>query len=391
MAGEYDIANENDTNTVKATGSGIAGKYPFSPGHAILVAPSAAGEFNVIRLRLKPIACWRVDDIRFEFGSSFVRPDERDELQDLHALRQIHPGAPLSIFGHADPVGEDDVNKKLNGRRAQSLYGMLVRNTDLWEDLYSNPTSTDKWDIDEIQIMLAALGYYHGPINGKKDDDTEAAVKNFQGDQGLETDGVAGKKTRAKLFQAYMDGICVDREGNPYKLDPAQDFLAQGADKGGKGDYQGCSEFNPRVLFSQEEEQEYKKEENKTKRNSENAPNRRVVAFLFLPGVRVIADKWPCPRVKEGGGGCKKRFHIDGERRRSERNPDTRREYEKTKDTFACRYYDRIAGRSPCEFGFIVLKVRLLNSDKRVIPGARYRLTVSEKEVRKRGKRDVVY
>jgi len=32
-----------------------------------------------------------------------------------------HPACPLSVFGHADPVGSDDYNKALSGRRAMAV------------------------------------------------------------------------------------------------------------------------------------------------------------------------------------------------------------------------------------------------------------------------------
>ena len=65
---------------------------------------------------------------------------------------------PLSIFGHADPVGNDDYNKQLSGRRATAIYGLLTRDTHLWEELYSHSFGNDKWGVKAIQIMLAELG-----------------------------------------------------------------------------------------------------------------------------------------------------------------------------------------------------------------------------------------
>jgi hypothetical protein len=47
--------------------------------------------------------------------------------------------------------------------------------------------------------------------------------------------------------------------------------------------------------------------------------------------------------------GCKKRFFSDGEKRRSTRLQDKPRKFEETKDTFACRFYDRMTRDSPCE------------------------------------------
>jgi hypothetical protein len=139
-----------------------------------------------------------------------------------------------------------------------------------------------------------------------------------------------------------MDASCVDEGGAPFHLDKGE-LLAGGVDPGGKGDVQGCGEFNPTLLLSKEELRTLPK----PKRDVENTPNRRVVAFLFRPGVRLDASRWPCPRVKEGVAGCRKRLWSDGEARRTP--GEERREYKHTRDTFACRFYDRMAKRSPCE------------------------------------------
>jgi hypothetical protein len=54
------------------------------------------------------------------------------------------------------------------------------------------------------------------------------------------------------LFKAYMQALCPA----DFNLTP-HDFLAQGADAQGKGDYQGCSSFNPALVFSQQAEEHF--------------------------------------------------------------------------------------------------------------------------------------
>jgi len=362
----------------RASGGGITGEHPITQTNIMLVAPAIEEEFNTIKASLIPVACWRVDDIRFEFGSSFIKPDVRDEFQDLYSLIKTHPDAPLSIFGHADPVGQDDSNKKLSGRRAQAVYAVLTRNTDLWEDLYKNPLGSDRWGKESLQIMLSALGYYQGPVHGKMDQETDDAVRRFQGDHGLEVDGDPGSQTRPVLYETYMDLICVDEEGSPYRLDPGSDFLGQGADAKGKGDYQGCSEFNPLLLFSQEEEGKFKKPENKEERNAENSPNRRVIVFLFAPGSVAHSETWPCPRAKEGGADCKKRFWSDGEERRNTHLQAQRRTFEDGKDTFACRFYHRMATNTPCEHIKFLLLIRVYDLEGKFIARAPFRVTIED-------------
>ena len=71
------------------------------------------------------------------------------------------------------------------------------------------------------------------------------------------------------------------------------------------------------------------------------------MVFLFRPGTKVNPQRWPCPRAKEGVAGCRKRFWSDGEKRRSFQA--ARREFKDAQDTFACRFYQRLSDKSPCE------------------------------------------
>ncbi|MBI3757310.1 MAG: hypothetical protein HY267_04970 [Deltaproteobacteria bacterium] len=156
--------------------------------------------------------------------------------------------------------------------------------------------------------------------------------------------GLSEGTPRKSLVQAYMQQLC-DPE---LKLEKNKDFLARGADTGGKGDYQGCSEFNPVLIFSQHDQQRFEQAKDKTERNATNAPNRRVMVLLFRKGSKVDPAKWPCPSVKDGIAGCKQRFWSDGEMRRSKRLPDQPRTFPDTQDTFACRFYHRMTTGSPC-------------------------------------------
>ena len=138
-------------------------------------------------------------------------------------------------------------------------------------------------------------------------------------------------------------------------LDKTKDFLARGQDAGGKGDLQGCSEFNPLLILSQDQQTAFDQaKQNKDdatlqQRNDLNAQNRRVMVLIFRKGSRVDPAKWPCPRVTEGVAACKKRFFSDGEKRRSTRLPDSDRKFDESHDTFACRFYQRLSSNSPCE------------------------------------------
>jgi hypothetical protein len=331
------MPGDNQGTIHGSSDGGVQGSHPASSSPQLLVAPSTAGEFNNTRLPLIPIACWRVDDIRFAFDSSFVAADPsadpagtpndiRAELQNLISLIQAHPGCPLSVFGHADPVGTDEYNKYLSGRRATAIYAILIFNTDSGTavNLWSSIASKENWGSQQREMMQSFTGLPMGTQD-------------------------------SALIQAYLRKLVPPA----LKLSKA-DFLAQGANSAGKGDYQGCSEFNPLLIFSQEKQSNYDQaaQGDRTdpaiqailaQRNSDNAPNRRVLILMFRKGSRVDPAKWPCPTATDGPAGCKLRFWDNGEFRRSNHLSGQDRKFEDNKDTFACRFYQRISSSSPCE------------------------------------------
>lgn len=306
--------------------------------------------------------------MRFEFDSSFVKPEIATEIAALKELIDRHTltdeqGKPqhkpaLTVFGHADPTGNDDFNKALSGRRAIALYALLTRKVELWEQLHSNPLGNDKWNSKAIESMQMALGL---PV-------ARASVP-----------------PRPALFRAYMDHVCTIRDedgqpirdytGQPIKLElKPTDFLANGADSRGKGDFQGCGEFNPILMFSAAENKEFSEPKKKELRDRDNAQNRRVVIFLFRPGVRIEPGAWPCPRATESPADCKKRFWSDAAKRRSFQ--EKRREFKNEQDTFACRFYDRLSNNSPCERGLTTFRIRLYEPSGKAIPRAPFTVQI---------------
>jgi len=347
------------------TGAGHAAVHAKRVALRVLAAPSEHAEHNAIRPMLASVGCVRFDHPRFDFDSSFVAPGAREELAALKVMVDHHPGSPLAVFGHADPTGDDDYNKALSGRRARAVYAVLVRDTDAWEYLYSHPLGGDSWGARQLQAILATLPtsdgtpYYDGVPSTSFSPAATAAVRQFQGDNGLTTDGSAGPATRKKLFESYMEWLCTDDEAVVFRRERT-DFLARGADADGRGDYQGCGELNPVRVFSTAETVAFNQVADKTARDDQNGVNRRVIIYLFETGSRVVPADWPCPRARDGVADCKKRFWSDGETRRSPQA--VRRDYGKTQDTFACRFYQRLALASPCEAPG-VLTVELLYED----------------------------
>src|SRR5215470_8055038 len=131
------MADKNQGKIHGSSEGGVAGTQDAIDSPQLVVGSSTEDQFNTATLRLIPVACLRVDDVRFAFDSSFVasdpaddRKDIREELRLLVSLIKEHPESPLSVFGHADPVGNDDHNKALSGRRATVIYALLISNSD---------------------------------------------------------------------------------------------------------------------------------------------------------------------------------------------------------------------------------------------------------------------
>lgn len=326
----------NPTPAAAAQLAGAAFDHPELPVLPLLVAPATRKEKNVHRMELVSVACWRVDDVRFTFGGSFVLPETASEFTALADLTARHRNSPLSVFGHADPVGDEAANKAVSTRRAEAVYAVLVRDTSRWEKLYKDGPD---WGEPCLRTILATLGYQPGTEKAP----FQKAVEMFQNENGLRVDGIPGPQTREKLFAAYMDRICRTPAGEPFIL-TKENFLGRGADPSGQADFQGCGEFNPVMIFSQAESRELGKAENKEKRDGENSVNRRVVVLLFQPGTEVPAGRWPCTTSLDG---CRKRFWSDAAKRTAP--AAARREFGSTADTFGCRFYQRLTGQSPCE------------------------------------------
>jgi Putative peptidoglycan binding domain len=344
---------------------GTAATHPIVVDFARRVATSLEEDKtrNTIKDFLIVVGCTTVPDAHFDFDSSFVRPEAKDQFIKLAKLRDdlaenigpptdANPTAratvlpPLSVFGHADPVGEIEYNSTLSRRRARAVYAMLIRDAKEWLDLWNGGFGGDKWGDKQANLMQTTTA------------------------RPLASSASLGQAARLGLIKAYMDAVCVrrDKDGTEQKfvLDAKKDFLARGAGTNAKADVQGCSEFNPAILLSGRETKEFKDNNDKEGRDAANAPNRRVIAFLFKPGSKVDPKKWPCPNAKDNNAvaACRKRLWSDSDRRLKP-DPDLEREFRKTGDTFGCRFYHGIAQNSPCEKAQKLWVFRILLSPPR--------------------------
>ena len=133
---------DSDTGGIHGSSDGgVTGKHPETDPPKFFIAPSTGSEFNVLQFPLVPVACWRVDDIRFAFDSSFVTSGVTTEIRQFWDLREDHAQTdisgttsypPLSVWGHADPTGTDDYNKSTHsagGEPAPFTLSSLAKRT----------------------------------------------------------------------------------------------------------------------------------------------------------------------------------------------------------------------------------------------------------------------
>ena len=245
------------------------------------IPPEQLGtKLNTLRPQLVAIACMRLPGHSFAFDSSLIRPDAEERITKFAELMlklkerdEASPKrfAPCSVFGHADPTGKDGYNRMLSGRRAMAIYGMLIRDHKIWDQL-KDGYGGDQWGMKSHQMMLSTPlrnsdtpgappdpPFHAGAIDGIQGTGTTNAVKAYQTSRGISPQsGTIGEKTRKHLFLDYMDTLCHDESGMPFKLDASADFLARNKDGKHRGDVQGCGEFNPVFLLSEKQEKEFK-------------------------------------------------------------------------------------------------------------------------------------
>jgi outer membrane protein OmpA-like peptidoglycan-associated protein len=179
-----------------------------------------AGQTTRVTIHLAPGAVIaKAFIIHYRFDSAFIEPCLREVLHEVNDYAQAHPTEKLVIIGNTDLVGTDDYNQSLSERRARGVFGFLTFSTsdDLkasalqdWNELRKPhsgglPSLRDGWGTREYQYMLQDLGYYVGNIDEQHGPNTDAAVRAFQGNKGLQVDGIVGDDTWAALIHDYLD------------------------------------------------------------------------------------------------------------------------------------------------------------------------------------------
>ncbi len=103
------------------------------PGSADWISPEDIGNAEDLGLSARDPSMLdgenRIEDlfqpVYFDFDQSFIRPADRDTLQDVAAYLEENPGAQLLAEGHCDWRGTTEYNMALGDRRASSVTDYL--------------------------------------------------------------------------------------------------------------------------------------------------------------------------------------------------------------------------------------------------------------------------
>ena len=275
-------------------------------------------------LVIKPhFRCHEVRGAHFDFGRSFVK---RDAIQDLAGIAEelsVDDGRKGMIFGHTDLSGEAPLNKELSERRAKAVYALLTHDADAWEALFSGTADgkhwQEKWDVEEAQHMLNALGVTDDEgealdEDGVRGERTKQAIHRFQagdypdkpGEQkALAQSDYLGKAGRKELFLAYAKRI------TRHPIDKVKLERVNGAAS------MGCGEYNPLSA------------------SAKDAESRRVVVFVF----DVAATPQGLPCALRSVGACKGQLRGENEPPKDEKRP------------YRCKVYERVSRNCTCHGG----------------------------------------
>jgi outer membrane protein OmpA-like peptidoglycan-associated protein len=65
------------------------------------------------------------DNLNFKTGKSEITPESQQQVNNMIAILKAYPNAKLKIGGYTDKVGNEEINKKLSGERANAVKASL--------------------------------------------------------------------------------------------------------------------------------------------------------------------------------------------------------------------------------------------------------------------------
>ena len=122
--GTYRIKLNKDTRYVMlATSRGYLNEKQLNSTQGLNDSRSYQQDFN-LALISKPVT---MSNIFYEFGKWTLTSDSEQGLNELVKLLNDNPNITIELAAHTDMVGQNDANKELSMRRAQSVVDYLIQ------------------------------------------------------------------------------------------------------------------------------------------------------------------------------------------------------------------------------------------------------------------------
>ncbi|HBH23306.1 MAG TPA: hypothetical protein DDY13_07770 [Cytophagales bacterium] len=98
-----------------------------------ILVPAAAETPNTIRqtVTINPVRSGSkviLRNVYFNFGSAYLKPESKEELQQVKRMLEENPTYFAELSGHTDNIGDPSVNKQLSLKRAQAVVNWLIQN-----------------------------------------------------------------------------------------------------------------------------------------------------------------------------------------------------------------------------------------------------------------------
>jgi OOP family OmpA-OmpF porin len=81
--------------------------------------------------------------VKFDFDKDTIRPEEKDNIDEVGSFLAMHPEITLTLEGHTCNMGPEKYNLGLSMRRAESVKRYMV----------------DKFNIDPARLTAVGYGY----------------------------------------------------------------------------------------------------------------------------------------------------------------------------------------------------------------------------------------
>ncbi|MBN2767158.1 MAG: OmpA family protein [Paludibacteraceae bacterium] len=121
--GTYRIKIDKDIDCVMMAGArGFLNKEARLSTEGVKESKIFTQDFSLVTI-FKPI---QMDNIFYEFGKWNLTPESETGLQELVKILRDNPNITIEISAHTDHVGNNEANKTLSERRAQSVVEYLI-------------------------------------------------------------------------------------------------------------------------------------------------------------------------------------------------------------------------------------------------------------------------